>query len=265
VVSCYGDCISRRRGLAGPLVFDEFPYWAGASAELASQFQRWIDGEARQARLCVAIAGSSQRMMQGLVLDASAPLYGRAVELMEIGPLGAGFLGEGLKITDPVSCVRSYAVWGGVPRYWELAEPYGTDLDRAVDHCILDPLGPLHREPDRLLLEELPPAAACRPILDVIGMGAHRLSEIAARLRPPLDTSPPRVSPVGRAAASGESENLKRSSIKSPILCFAAGSRRGLTCSFFPGRASWSLARGQTIPLCRSLGGTLSSSGRPHA
>ena len=154
----------------GPLVFDEFPYWVGACAELASQFQRWIDGEARQAGLCVAIAGSSQRMMQGLVLDASAPLYGRAAELMEIRPLGAGFLPEGLKIRDPVSCVRSYAIWGGVPRYWELAEPYGTDLERAVDQCILDPLGPLHREPDRLLLEEQPPAAACRPILDVIGM-----------------------------------------------------------------------------------------------
>ena len=169
----------------GPLVFDEFPYWVGASAELASQFQRWIDGEARRARLCVAVAGSSQRMMQGLALDASAPLYGRAAELMEIGPLKAGFLGDGLKIADFVLCVRSYAVWGGVPRYWELVEPYGADLDQAVDRCILDPLGPLHREPDRLLLEELPPAAACRPILDVIGMGAHRLSEIAGRLGKP--------------------------------------------------------------------------------
>lgn len=203
----------------GPLVFDEFPYWAGASADLASQFQRWVDGEARQARLCVAIAGSSQRMMQGLVLDASAPLYGRAVELMEIGPLGAGFLGQGLKITDPVSCVRSYAVWGGVPRYWELAEPYGTDLDRAVDHCILDPLGPLHREPDRLLLEELPPAAACRPILDVIGMGAHRLSEIAGRLGKPatsLTRALARLVDLGLVAREqpyGESEKSGKRSL----------------------------------------------------
>jgi hypothetical protein len=203
----------------GPLVFDEFPYWAGASAELASQFQRWIDGEARQAHLCVAIAGSSQRMMQGLVLDASAPLYGRAAELLEIGPLGAGFLGDGLKITDPVSCVQSYAVWGGVPRYWELAEPYGPDLDRAVDHCILDPLGPLHREPDRLLLEELPPAAACRPILDVIGMGAHRLSEIAGRLGKPatsLTRARSRLVDLGlvtREQPYGESEKSGKRSL----------------------------------------------------
>ncbi len=169
----------------GPLVLDEFPYLVGACPELASQFQGWIDGAARQARLSVAVAGSSQRMMQGLVLDAAAPLYGRATELLEIRPLQAGFLQEGLKLRDPVACVRSYAVWGGVPRYWELAEPYGQDLDQAVDRCILDPLGPLHREPDRLLLEEMPPAAALRPILDVIGMGAHRVSEIAGRLGKP--------------------------------------------------------------------------------
>jgi DNA-binding transcriptional ArsR family regulator len=49
----------------------------------------------------------------------------------------------------------------------------------------LDPSGPLHREPDRLLLEETPPAVALRPLLDVIGAGAHRLSEIAARLSQP--------------------------------------------------------------------------------
>jgi len=203
----------------GPLVLDEFPYWVGASPELASQFQRWIDNEARQARLCVAIAGSSQRMMQGLVLDASAPLYGRAAELMEIGPLGAGFLRQALKIQNPASCVRSYAVWGGVPRYWELAQPYGSDLDRAVDQCILDPLGPLHREPDRLLLEELPPAAACRPILDVIGMGAHRLSKIAARLGKPatsLTHALSRIVDLGlvvREQPYGESEKSGKRSL----------------------------------------------------
>ena len=45
--------------------------------------------------------------------------------------------------------------------------------------------GPLHGEPDRLLREETPPATALRPILDVIGNGAHRISEIAGRLGKP--------------------------------------------------------------------------------
>jgi DNA-binding transcriptional ArsR family regulator len=62
-----------------------------------------------------------------------------------------------------------------------LAEPF-PDLDTAVDRCVLEPLGPLHSEPESLLLEETPPAVTLRPILDVIGAGAHRPTEIGARL-----------------------------------------------------------------------------------
>jgi hypothetical protein len=81
--------------------------------------------------------------------------------------------------------VWAYTAWGGTPRYWELAEPFGADLDAALDALVLDPLGPLHHEPDRLLLEEIPSAATLRPLLDVIGSGAHRMSEIAGRLGQP--------------------------------------------------------------------------------
>jgi hypothetical protein len=50
---------------------------------------------------------------------------------------------------------------------------------------VLDPAGPLHRELDRLLMEESPPAVALRPLLDLIGAGANRVSEIAGRLEQP--------------------------------------------------------------------------------
>ena len=72
-----------------------------------------------------------------------------------------------------------------MPRYWELAEAFEGDLDTAVDALVLDPAGPLHGEPDRLLREETPPATPLRPVLDVIGNGAHRVSEIAGRLGKP--------------------------------------------------------------------------------
>lgn len=187
-------------GWRGPLILDEFPYLAGPSPELPSVLQRWLDHEARAAGLVVALAGSSQRMMQGLTLSPSAPLYGRAIEAMPIDPLMPGYLGEGLGLTDPVECVQAYSAWGGVPRYWELAETAGAELDAAVDRCVLDPLGPLHTEPDRLLQEELPPALVLRPILDVIGMGAHRLSEIAGRLGQPATSL---ARPIGRLIELG--------------------------------------------------------------
>jgi uncharacterized protein len=169
----------------GPLIVDEFPYLVATSPELPSVFQVWVDHEAKEAQLTIALAGSSQRMMQGLVIEATEPLYGRASEAFQLQPLAAGYLPDALGLTTPREMITAYAAWGGVPRYWELMSDSGLALDRAVDHLVLNPLGPLHEEPERLLLEELPPAVALRPILDAIGLGAHRVSEIAARIGEP--------------------------------------------------------------------------------
>jgi hypothetical protein len=78
--------------------------------------------------------------------------------------------------------------WGGIPRYWELAERFGDDLAGAVDALVLDPTGPLHGEPSHLLIEERPPAGSLRSLLDAIGSGAHRVSEIAGRIGQPASS-----------------------------------------------------------------------------
>jgi hypothetical protein len=70
-------------------------------------------------------------------------------------------------------------------RYWELAATRaGSARDRLVA-LALDPIGPLFTEPERLLLEGSPSAVEVPPLLDAIGGGAHRLSEIASRLARP--------------------------------------------------------------------------------
>jgi uncharacterized protein len=166
----------------GPLVLDELPYLALGAPEIASVLQRFVDHDARGAGLKLALAGSSQRMMQGLALSAAAPLYGRAHELFEVKPLAASELRGAFGKRVLVERCELYAAWGGIPRYWELAIEAGGDVFHQVEKLVLDPLGPLHAEPDRLLLEELPPAPELRPILDAIGLGAHRVSEIAGRI-----------------------------------------------------------------------------------
>lgn len=81
--------------------------------------------------------------------------------------------------------MEAYTAWGGVPRYWELSVDTQGPLFQKIDRLVLNPLGPLHREPDRLIAEEMPPATEVRALLDVIGGGAHRLSEIGGRLGRP--------------------------------------------------------------------------------
>ena len=173
----------------GPFILDELPYLIAADPTIVGTLQNWIDSENH--RPCTVVSGSSQHMMHGAALEAGAPLYGRAVEAFAVQPLRPGYLGEAFGTADVRHLVALYALWGGMPRYWELAQSAlsgGADLEEAVDSLTLDPAGPLHGEPDRLFLEETPPAIALRPLLDVIGAGAHRLSEIAGRLERPASS-----------------------------------------------------------------------------
>jgi AAA+ ATPase superfamily predicted ATPase len=165
------------------LALDEFPALVYAARALPSLLQKRVDRPAR-GRLHVVLTGSSQRMMQGLVLDRAAPLYGRAQEILEIGPLRAGWIQRALPLNDPARAVEAYAVWGGIPRYWELAAEHRR-LDEAVRELVLSPLGVLHDEPGSLLLDDLRDTAQAASLMSLIGQGCHRLSEIAARLQKP--------------------------------------------------------------------------------
>jgi AAA+ ATPase superfamily predicted ATPase len=151
--------------------------------ELPSVLQKHLD-RFPERRLHLLLAGSSQRMMQGLVLDRTAPLFGRAREILKIAPLRAGWIQRALRLRDPVQAVEAYAVWGGVPRYWELAGDH-PDLATAVRALVLSPLGVLYEEPSRLLLDDFRDTAQAASILGLIGQGCHRASEIAARLGKP--------------------------------------------------------------------------------
>jgi AAA+ ATPase superfamily predicted ATPase len=165
------------------LALDEFPYLVKSSPELPSVLQGLID-QNRSKPLHVVVSGSSQRMMLGLVLDASAPLYGRAQEIVPVKPLGAGWIGKALKASRPADVLDAYSLWGGIPWYWELANDFRSPWE-AVRQLVLDPLGVLHHEPRRLLLDDLRETAQAASMLALIGQGCHRMSEIAARMGKP--------------------------------------------------------------------------------
>ena len=162
------------------LVIDELPYLVRTSPELASVLQGLVD-DPGGSHLPLVLCGSSQRMMQGLVLDRTAPLYGRAQLLLHLQPLPVRELGPALAIDEPRDIVEAYAAWGGVPRYWELAVRQEGGLWDAVTSLVLSPSGVLHEEASRVLRDE-ETATLERALCQAIGLGAHRPSELAARL-----------------------------------------------------------------------------------
>ena len=163
------------------LCLDEFPYLVEQSPELPSVLQKLVDE--KQLKYNLVLCGSSQNMMFGLFLDSTAPLYGRADEIMRLTPIRLPYIQEALDL-DAVSSVEEYAVWGGVPRYWELRENRNS-LSDALWHNILSINGTLYEEPIKLFQDDVKDIVKTSTIMSYIGSGANRLSEIAARCNEP--------------------------------------------------------------------------------
>jgi len=163
------------------LCLDEFPYLAKSSHELPAIIQKMIDkGENR---FHLIICGSSQQLMHGLIIDSTAPLYGRADLILKVKPMKLPYLQEVLQCNS-VDAITEYSVWGGVPRYWEL-RLQEKNLNDALQMHLFSSLGTLIEEPLRLFVDDMRDTAQSYTILSLIGNGVHRLSEIAARLEKP--------------------------------------------------------------------------------
>lgn len=163
------------------LCLDEFPYLVEQSPELPSVLQKLLDEKSLGYN--IVVCGSSQNMMYGLFLDSTAPLYGRADVIMKLAPIRLPYIQEALKL-DSTRAIEEYAVWGGVPRYWELREN-NASLEEALWHNVLSVNGTLYEEPIKLFQDDVKDVVKTTTLMSYVGSGANRLSEIAARCGEP--------------------------------------------------------------------------------
>ena len=173
--------VNYRTGKRFTLCLDEFPYLVEQSPELPFVLQKLVDE--KELKYNLVLCGSSQNMMYGLFLASTAPLYGRADEIMRLTPIRLPYIQEALNL-DAMSAIEEYAVWGGVPRYWELRENRNS-LDDALWRNILSVNGTLYEEPIKLFQDDVKDIVKTSTIMSYIGTGANRLSEIAARCNEP--------------------------------------------------------------------------------
>jgi AAA+ ATPase superfamily predicted ATPase len=163
------------------LCLDEFPYLVAADPSLPSVVQRWLDHRRRKGGSLV-LAGSSTRMMNDLFLNRGAPLFGRARKLLEIVPMGYRAFCDacGQNPSARESFVR-FALVGGVPKYWELVGRHQSSVELA-EELFFGSSPALEFEPSRLLKDEGVAGLTAPAVLEAVGRGAHKPSEIAARL-----------------------------------------------------------------------------------
>ena len=171
-----------RYGPAGAvLCLDEFPYLVASDASLPSVVQRWLDHH-RPDGFTLVLSGSSTGAMNDCFLNRSAPLYQRARKLIHLEPMDyAAFCGAcGLDRSSSESFTR-YALVGGIPKYWEFVEAGATALDLA-EELFFGHSAFLEDEPVRILREERIAGMTPLSVLEAVGRGASKTSEIAARL-----------------------------------------------------------------------------------
>ncbi|MEN6570132.1 MAG: ATP-binding protein [Rikenellaceae bacterium] len=171
------DTLNDRTSQKFTLCIDEFPNLVESSQELPSILQNKIDS--KRLKFNLIICGSSQQLMYGLVLDATSPLYGRADAILKITPIKVPYIQDALGV-PAVEAVDEYAVWGGVPRYWELREGYA-NLREAIENNLLSVNGTLYEEPLKLFKDDINDIVKTATIMSYVGAGAHRMSEIAGR------------------------------------------------------------------------------------
>lgn len=165
------------------LVIDELPYLVERSPELPSVLQRIADG-LRSTGKKIILSGSSQRMMQGLVLNENEPLYGRAREIVKLEPIRFWWMKQAFPAMSAWERFCLYAVLGGVPRYWETFQGED-DMWAALREQVFSPQGLFHDEPNHVLQDDLQDSVQATSVLSLVGRGVERLVEIAGRLQVP--------------------------------------------------------------------------------
>lgn len=120
--------------------------------------------------------------MHSIFLDDKSPLFGRAQILLHLQPMGYREFCKWLSC-DYLSeeAFLRYSIIGGIPQYWQYIEKKETSLETA-DQLFFSKHGRLQNEADRLLKDENVDGIMAKSILEAIGRGAVKPSEIGGRL-----------------------------------------------------------------------------------
>ena len=131
---------------------DEFTYLLESDPSIAGTLQNIWDHNLKNTNLFLALSGSHLGMMYREVLSYQAPLYGRATAKIHLQPLPFGLTKDYFPAYTSVDRVALYAIFGGIPAYWELVDP-NVSISENIKKQLLVPNNLLQDEA-RLLLHD---------------------------------------------------------------------------------------------------------------
>lgn len=163
------------------LFIDEVTYLMDVNADFVGVLQKAWDQWLSNSDLLLALSGSQMGLMQKHLLDYEAPLYGRLTAQMKLPPLPFGT--TRLYFPDYSARERAtvFAMWGGVPAYWERLDPEQTVLDNLQLNILPDHAWMI--DESRILLQDfITDLHNYVGIMRAVADGQHALGEIADRI-----------------------------------------------------------------------------------
>ena len=159
------------------LFIDEITYLMDTNRSIIGTLQKVWDHRLSESNLVLALSGSQMGLMQDDMLSYEAPLYGRATVQLELPPLPFGASGRYFPKYTAEERVKLFAIWGGIPAYWERIQPDLSAMENLYEQ--LRPSNAWMLDEPRLLLQDfLTEFYNYVGIMRAMAKGVHALGEI---------------------------------------------------------------------------------------
>ncbi|MBQ6586520.1 MAG: ATP-binding protein [Coriobacteriales bacterium] len=161
-------------------VIDELSFLLKEDPTVDSSISIAIDAHRHESTLKLVLSGSYVDIMVGLI-DAGSPLYGRFTHIIRLLPFDyhtASLFYPDYSLSDKV---LMYAVFGGMPYFNSLIDPERTAIENILD-LVVRKDSILEHEISEMLLNETNKLADLNTVIELVGSGVVKYSDIVARL-----------------------------------------------------------------------------------
>ncbi|WP_407356643.1 ATP-binding protein [Methanolobus sp. WCC5] len=166
------------------IAIDEFQRFLKVYPPFITQLQRYWDMKADNCRVFLIVSGSSIGMIRKIFIEAQAPLFKRADNILTLRPFTVHetfAMLNGIGITDLQEKLNMYFLFGGTVYYYRLFEKYQCMgfLD-ALEKLVFSEFAPLKGEVRDILIEEFAKEhSTYYEIVSAISQGKCSMSEIS--------------------------------------------------------------------------------------
>jgi Predicted ATPase (AAA+ superfamily) len=166
------------------IAIDEFQRFLKVYPPFITQLQRYWDMKTDNCKVFLIVSGSSIGMIRKIFIEAQAPLFKRADNILTLRPFTVREtfdMLDGMGITDIQEKQNLYFLFGGTVYYYRLFEKYqcSSFLD-ALEKLVFTEFAPLRDEVRDILIEEFGKEhSTYYEIISAISRGKYSMSEIS--------------------------------------------------------------------------------------